>query len=193
MNRGVDHSRAEYIVTLNNDTVVVTPDWLEQMLALAALPDVGIVGACLLDPDGPHEHEGIVVAPYPQHLRTDSNYPHVDYYSLATRDVAAVTGAVQMVERSFWQSLGGMDEQLQVVMNDVDICFRSQMEDRYVVYTPDVRLFFHHVGSSRGKLDPSTTAIASCGGGESSPPFATPIFRSHSFSWEKDVLLPSLI
>ena len=153
VNRGVDHSRAEYIVTLNNDTVVVTPDWLEQMLALAALPDVGIVGACLLDPDGPHEHEGIVVAPYPQHLRTDSNYPHVDYYSLATRDVAAVTGAVQMVERSFWQSLGGMDEQLQVVMNDVDICFRSQMEDRYVVYTPDVRLF-HHVGSSRGKLDP---------------------------------------
>jgi GT2 family glycosyltransferase len=153
VNRGINHSTADYVVTLNNDTVIVTPDWLERMLALAALPDVGIVGACLLDPDGRHEHEGIVVAPYPQHLRTDSNYPHVDYYSLATRDVAAVTGAVQMVERSFWESLGGMDEQLQVVMNDVDICFRSQMEDRYVVYSPDVRLF-HHVGSSRGKLDP---------------------------------------
>ena len=153
VNRGVKHSSADYIVTLNNDTVLVTPDWLEQMLALAALPDVGIVGACLLDPDGRREHEGIVIAPYPQHLRTDSNYPHVDSYSRAIRDVAAVTGAVQMVERDFWQSLGGMDEQLKVVMNDVDICLRSQMEDRLVVYTPFVELL-HHVGSSRGNLDP---------------------------------------
>lgn len=153
VNRGVHHATADYVVTLNNDTVIVTPDWLERMVALASLPDVGLVGACLMDPDGRHEHESIVIAPYPQHLRTDSNYPHVDYFSSATRDVAAVTGAVQMVERAFWESLGGMDEQLEVVMNDVDICLRSQMEDRYVLYTPDVQLL-HHVGSSRGKLDP---------------------------------------
>jgi O-antigen biosynthesis protein len=153
VNRGVNHSSADYVVTLNNDTVVVTPDWLEQMVALASLNDVGIVGACLLDPDGRREHESIVISPYPQHLRTDSNYPHVDYFSLATRDVAAVTGAVQMVERAFWQHLGGMDEELKVVMNDVDICLRGQMEGRNVVYTPHVQLF-HHVGSSRGDLDP---------------------------------------
>ncbi len=153
VNRGVDHSSADYVVTLNNDTVVVTPDWLEQMISLASLDDVGIVGACLLDRDGRREHESIVISPYPQHLRTDSNYPHVDNFSLAVRDVAAVTGAVQMVERAFWQHLGGMDEQLAVVMNDVDICLRAQIEGRYVVYTPHVRLY-HHVGSSRGDLDP---------------------------------------
>jgi GT2 family glycosyltransferase len=153
VNRGVNHSSADYVVTLNNDTIVVTPDWLEQMISLCSLDDVGVVGACLLDEDGQKEHESIVISPYPQHLRTDSNYPHVDYFSLAIRDVAAVTGAVQMVERSFWQLLGGMDEQLKVVMNDVDICLRSQMEDQYVVYTPNVKLF-HHVGSSRGDLDP---------------------------------------
>jgi GT2 family glycosyltransferase len=153
VNRGVSHSRADYVVTLNNDTVLVTPDWLEQMLALAVLADVGVVGACLLDLERRREHEGIVIAPYPQHLRTDSNYPHVDCYSRAIRDVAAVTGAVQMVERAFWQALGGMDEQLRVVMNDVDLCLRSQMEDRLVVYTPYVELL-HHVGSSRGNLDP---------------------------------------
>ncbi len=153
VNRGVNHSTADYVVTLNNDTIVVTPDWLEQMISLCSLDDVGIVGACLLDEAGHKEHESIVIAPYPQHLRTDSNYPHVDYFSLAVRDVAAVTGAVQMVNREFWQSLGGMDEQLKVVMNDVDICLRSQMEGQYVVYTPNVKLF-HHVGSSRGDLDP---------------------------------------
>ncbi len=58
-----------------------------------------------------------------------------------------------MVRREFWQRLGGMDEQLKVVMNDVDVCLRAQMEDRYVVYTPYVHLF-HHVGASRGDLDP---------------------------------------
>jgi len=153
VNRGVKHSSADFIVTLNNDTIVVTPDWLERLVALASLADVGIVGACLLDPDGRREHEGIIIAPYPQHVRTDSNYTHVDYFSSATRDVAAVTGAVQMVRREFWQRLGGMDEQLKVVMNDVDICLRAQMEDRYVIYTPDVQLY-HHVGASRGDLDP---------------------------------------
>ena len=153
VNRGVAHSNADYVVTLNNDTIVITPDWLERMVALAALEDVSFVGACLLDRDGTREHESIVIAPYPQHLRTDSNYPHDDQFAVATRDVAAVTGAVQMVRRATWNELGGMDEQLKVVMNDVDICLRSQDEHRYVVYTPDVRLY-HHVSSSRGTLDP---------------------------------------
>lgn len=153
INRGVSHSSADFIVTLNNDTVLVTPDWLERMVGLASIDDVGFVGACLLDQDGRSEHESIVIAPYPQHLRTDSNYPHRDQFVSAIRDVAAVTGAVQMVRRDLWVSLGGMDQQLRVTMNDVDICLRSQLEGYFVVYTPDVQLF-HHVSSSRGKLDP---------------------------------------
>ena len=153
VNRGVSHSQADFVVTLNNDTILETPDWLERMVSLAALDDVGFVGACLLDQDGRTEHESIVIAPYPQHLRTDTNYPHVDQFVSATRDVAAVTGAVQMVRRETWDLLGGMDEELKVTMNDIDICLRSQMEGLYVVYTPDVRIY-HHVSSSRGKLDP---------------------------------------
>jgi O-antigen biosynthesis protein len=153
VNRGVAHSRADYIVTLNNDTILVTPDWLERMVSLAMLPDVGIVGACLLDQYGKREHESIVISPYPQHFRTDSNYPHVDQFSRSTRDVAAVTGAVQMASREFWNSLGGMDERLAVTMNDVDLCLRAQSDTTYVLYTPDVQLI-HHVSSSRGTLDP---------------------------------------
>lgn len=153
VNRGVAHSSADYVVTLNNDTILMTPDWLERMVSLAALPDVAVVGACLWDQYGQREHESIVVSPYPQHLRTDSNYPHVDQFTLATRDVAAVTGAVQMVRRDVWDSLGGMDERLAVTMNDVDLCLRAQSDTRYVIYTPDVQLI-HHVSSSRGSLDP---------------------------------------
>jgi O-antigen biosynthesis protein len=153
VNRGVNHSRADFVVTLNNDTVLITPDWLERMVSLAALEDVAIVGACLLDQYGHREHESIVVSPYPQHLRTDSNYPHLDQFSRSTRDVAAVTGAVQMARRETWDSLGGMDERLAVTMNDIDLCFRAQSDTSYVVYTPDVQLI-HHVSSSRGTLDP---------------------------------------
>jgi len=153
VNRGVEHSKADFVVTLNNDTILMTPDWLERMVSLAALPDVGVVGACLLDQYGCREHEGIVISPYPQHFRTDSNYPHLDQYSRSTRDVAAVTGAVQMARREFWNSLGGMDERLDVTMNDVDLCLRAQSDTRYVIYTPDVQLI-HHVSSSRGTLDP---------------------------------------
>ncbi len=153
VNRGVNHSRADFVVTLNNDTILITPDWLERMVSLAALDDVAIVGACLLDQYGHREHESIVVSPYPQHLRTDSNYPHLDQFSRSTRDVAAVTGAVQMARRATWQSLGGMDERLAVTMNDIDLCFRAQSDTSYVVYTPDVQLI-HHVSSSRGTLDP---------------------------------------
>jgi GT2 family glycosyltransferase len=153
VNRGVAHSKADFVVTLNNDTILMTPDWLEQMVSLAALPDVGLVGACLYDQYGHGEHESIVASPYPQHLRTDSNYPHVDQFSRAVRDVVAVTGAVQMVERAFWNALGGMDERLAVTMNDVDLCLRAQSDSHYVVYTPHVQLI-HHVSSSRGSLDP---------------------------------------
>jgi GT2 family glycosyltransferase len=153
VNRGVNHSKADFVVTLNNDTILITPDWLERMVSLAALEDVAIVGACLVDQYGHREHESIVVSPYPQHLRTDSNYPHLDQFSRSTRDVAAVTGAVQMARREIWESLGGMDERLAVTMNDIDLCFRAQSDTSFVVYTPDVQLI-HHVSSSRGTLDP---------------------------------------
>ena len=155
VNRGVHHASGEFVVTLNNDTVVLTPSWLEQMVGLAALRDVGVVGVSLIEPDGRHEHDGFVIAPYPQHLRAGVNYYANDQFINSVRDVCAVTGAVQMIERAWWQSLHGMDEELRVVMNDVDLCLRSELEGRHVVFTPDVELV-HAAGSSRGDLDPLT-------------------------------------
>lgn len=153
VNEGVENSGADFVVTLNNDTFVLSTDWLETMVGLASLEDVGIVGVCLLDRTGHHEHDGFVAAPYPQHLRLGMNYPVADQFSAATRDVIAVTGAAQMVRRSLWHHLGGMDEQLKVVMNDVDLCLRSELEGRHTVFCPDVEIF-HYAGSSRGDLDP---------------------------------------
>lgn len=153
INRGVAHSDADYIVTLNNDAVVIQSDWLERLLGVATLDDVAIVGATLIDGRGVHEHDGIVIAPYPQHVRRGVNYLVDDEWINARRDVAAVTGAVQVFERRRYQELAGMDEDLAVVMNDVDLCLRAQSDGRRVVMVPDV-VVTHHASSTRGRLDP---------------------------------------
>lgn len=153
INRGVAQCSADYVVTLNNDTIVRTNDWLEQLVGVASLDDVSIVGVTLLDRHDVHEHDGIIIAPYPQHLRRGINYLVEDESVLARRDVAAVTGAVQMFSRARYLELGGMDEQLTVVMNDVDLCLRSQSSGQHVVMLPDV-VVSHFAGSTRGRLDP---------------------------------------
>ncbi len=155
INRGVAQCTGEYVVTLNNDTVVRTHDWLEQMVGVASLEDVSVVGVTLIDQHESHEHDGIIIAPYPQHLRRAINYLVADDFITARRDVVAVTGAVQMISRALYDELGGMDEHLAVVMNDVDLCLRSQSDGRHVVMLPDVVLS-HFAGSTRGRLDPVT-------------------------------------
>ena len=153
MNRGVASAQAPFIVTLNNDTIVETADWLERLVGAASLDDVALVGCLQVDQHGHHDHDGIVIAPYPQHLKYLENWFADDFYIEARRNVAAVTGAVTMIRREAWERVGGMDESLAVVMNDVDLCLRLQSANQYVLFLPDVRII-HHASSSRGRLDP---------------------------------------
>jgi GT2 family glycosyltransferase len=153
MNRGVAATTAPIIVMLNNDTVVETPDWLERMVGALTLDDVALVGCRQVDGLGRHDHDGIVLAPYPQHLRFGDNWLQRDAYVDARRDVTAVTGAVAALRRTEWDRVGGMDETLAVVMNDVDLCLRLQDERHFVLYLPDV-VVRHDASSSRGRLDP---------------------------------------
>jgi GT2 family glycosyltransferase len=155
INRGVAHTKANFIVTLNNDIVVVTPEWLREMVGMATVGKVGIVGSTQVNGEGVHDHDGIVIAPYPQHLRRGANYWLEDESLFARRDVSAVTGAVQLIRRDVWDELGGMDESLAVVLNDVDLCLRAHVAGYDVVMIPDV-VSIHHAGSTRGRLEPLT-------------------------------------
>ena len=153
VNRGVAATSAPFVVTLNNDVTVTTDDWLEQLVGVALLDRVGVVGAYLADPAGHPQHEGVAIAPYPQHLRRDRNYVVADAFLEATREVSAVTGACQLVRRELWDELEGMDEGLAVVHNDIDLCLRAQRRGWEVVYVPTVRLW-HVESSTRGSLTP---------------------------------------
>lgn len=151
VNAGVAASDAEHVLLLNNDVEATTPGWIEAMLEHSQRPDVGAVGARLLDPDGRVLHEGDAVG-------IGGPASHIDtrgYIDLGAviRDVGAVTAACMMVRREVWQRLGGFDEELHVAYNDVDFCLRARRAGYRIVYTPLATLV-HREGQSRGRLNP---------------------------------------
>lgn len=153
VNRGVAHTDAAFIVTLNNDTTIKTPDWLERLVGLCSLPKVASVGVKLSYPDGRLQHEGVAIIPLPVHLSRDANYAEPDRWLTSTRNAAAVTGACQIVRTEAWRELGGLDERLAVAFNDVDFGMRLCAAGWDVVYTPEVVLG-HRESASRGDLHP---------------------------------------
>ena len=152
INRGVAASAAEVIVTLNNDVIITDPEWLSTLVGYALLADVGIVGPRLVNAEGSSDHDGITIAPCPQHLQRGVNYGWDDEFVNSIRDVAAVTGACHVFERRKWNVVNGMDETLAVTYNDIDVCLRLNLAGYETLFTPYVELI--HIGkATRGTND----------------------------------------
>lgn len=156
-NHAVDLAKGDYVVLLNNDTEVISPEWLESLLEQAQNPDVGAVGGKLYYPDYRVQHAGIVigmagVAGHPHHFfhKDDVGYyarPHVIH------NVSAVTGACMMVRKQLYLAVGGMDsEQFAIAYNDVDFCLKLLRKGYRNVFTPYSEMF-HHESLSRGYED----------------------------------------
>jgi GT2 family glycosyltransferase len=156
-NYGVQHARGEQLLFLNNDVEVIEPDWLTALLEHAQRPEVGAVGARLLYWDGRIQHAGVVVGINRVAANAFRSWPGevIGNLRLAdlTRNCSAVTGACMMVPRRIFDEVGGFDEQLRVVLNDVDLCLKIRERGYFVVYTPHA-LLYHYEGSSRGRLHP---------------------------------------
>ncbi len=158
-NAGAAAATGDHLVFLNNDTEVLSRRWLERMLALAADPAVGAVGATLLFPDRTIQHAGLLprsdgmwVHPY-QGLSADD--PGAGGELKTVRIVPAATAACLMTRRDRFEEVGGFDEQMPVTHNDVDLCRRIRERGRVVVVTPRARLL-HYEGLSRGfTVDPT--------------------------------------
>ena len=61
INFGVEHAKGDYLLLLNNDTEVISSDFIEEMMGYLQRPDAGVVGAKLYFADHLVQHAGILV------------------------------------------------------------------------------------------------------------------------------------
>ena len=153
-NAAVARARGSVLALLNNDVEVINPDWLDEMVALAVLPEVGAVGAKLLYPDNRIQHAGVVLGPggVAGHLFHLLEATDPGYFGRAvmTSTVSAVTAACFVVRKAVFEEVGGFDEEnLAVAFNDVDICLKIAESGYRNVLTPQATLY-HHESVSRG-------------------------------------------
>lgn len=151
-NTAAREAGGDYILFLNNDTEIITPDWIESMLEHAQRKEVAAVGARLFYPTGAIQHEGVIMG-----IAGGSagNVDHGGYFGLGEtiRNCSAVTAACMMTRADAFWDLGGFDEQLRVAFNDVDFCLRARQKGYQIVYTPYAQLY-HYESASRGSLHP---------------------------------------
>lgn len=154
INFGASQAQGDYLLLLNNDTEVITPDWIEEMVGYLQRPEVGVVGAKLYFRDHLTQHAGMEVGPFDAvvHVNQDFSSKREGYLAKAVRpgNFSSVTGACQMVSHSLFDELSGYDEALAVGFNDVDFCLRVQQAGYLVTFTPYVGLY-HYEFVSRGR------------------------------------------
>lgn len=143
----------EYLILLNNDTEVITPKWMEELLMYVQRKDVGAAGAKLYYPDETIQHAGVIIGlgSVAGHIslrapRFDAGYMGRNIYA---QDLSAVTGACVMIRRDVWDEVGGLDEAFAVAYNDVDLCLKIREAGYLIVWTPFAELY-HYEFKSRG-------------------------------------------
>jgi GT2 family glycosyltransferase len=144
-NRGVTAADTPIVAILNNDIDPITPDWLEVMVTHATRPDVGGVGAKLRYPDHTIQHAGILVGigdslAYHVHRRFSADAFGEQGRLVTTQEVSAVTGACLVLRKDVWNEAGGMDPELPVYYNDIDLCLRLRTLGYRVIWTPAAEL-----------------------------------------------------
>lgn len=153
-NYAVSQCEGEYLLFLNNDTKVITPDWIEGMVEQAQRPSIGAVGALLLYPDNTIQHAGVIlgvtgVAGH-GHRHFHINEPGYNHLIHSTHNYAAVTAACMMCRREVFQQVRGFEPQLAVAYNDVDFCLKLKQQGYHNIFLPHVRLY-HYESLSRSQ------------------------------------------
>lgn len=150
-NYGTSMAKGEYLLFLNNDTEVITSNWIEELLMYAQREDVGVVGCKLLYFDHTTQHAGVVIGlkGFASNICPDGDYV---YRRDFVCNYSAVTGACMMVHKELFEQVGGFDEtRFKVNYNDIDLCLKIRALGKLVVYTPFAQL--HHYESKSRRID----------------------------------------
>ncbi len=157
----LNHATGEYVVLLNNDTEIITCDWLEKMLSYAQLEHVGSVGVKLYYGDGTIQHGGVIAGKGGGFAHRYYRKPHDEKGYLHTlevpNDVFCCTAACLMIPMVKYREVGGMNEEMAVQFNDVELGIKLLEKGYCNVFLPDVELF-HYESKSRG-IDKKQEAV----------------------------------
>lgn len=162
-NLGVSQATGDYVLLLNNDTQVITVNWMEELLMYAQRQDVGAVGGKLYYGDKTIQHAGVVIglgahrtAGHVHYRQKRENLGYMGRLCYA-QNMTAVTGACLMVKKALYEEAGGLDESFAVSLNDVDFCLKLRSMGYLNVFTPFAELY-HFESISRGLDDKGASA-----------------------------------
>lgn len=154
-NLGVKHATGDYILLLNNDTQVISINWIEELLMFAQREDVGAVGAKLYYGDKTVQHAGVVLQLGAHrtagHIHCRQGRDSIGYMGKLcyAQNVSAVTAACLLVSKAKYEEVGGLDENFRVALNDVDFCLKLREKGYLNIFTPYSELY-HYESISRG-------------------------------------------
>jgi len=153
-NIGAAHAKGAFLLLLNNDTEVISPDFLESMVFYASCPNTGIVGAKLLYPDRTIQHAGVIVGVDGKEINhifafTEESFDGYLNRLMVPSNYTAVTGACLLVKRAVFDKIGGLNEDLPIAYNDIDFCLKAQEAGFEVIYDAFAKLY-HFESKSRG-------------------------------------------
>ena len=155
-NFGASFAKGEYLLLLNNDTELLEPDSIREMLGFCQREEVGIVGARLLYADDTIQHAGVVIGfggiaghTFIGLHKAENSYFH---RAMCAQDYSAVTAACLMTKKSVFEAVGGLSTELAVAFNDIDYCMKVRTLGKLVVYAPYATLY-HYESKSRGLED----------------------------------------
>jgi GT2 family glycosyltransferase/uncharacterized coiled-coil protein SlyX len=164
-NLAAKEAKGDVLVFLNNDTAVITEDWLENLAGYARLPDVGTVGALLQFEDGTIQHSGVVVGMngWAEHVframpPIHAGSPFVS--PVLTRNVLAVTGACMAVTREKFDALGCFDEEFMLCGSDVELGLRAHRRGLFNVLCAEAWLY-HYESKTRSPYVPESDFVQS--------------------------------
>lgn len=142
-NVGFLASRGDVVIMLNDDTQVISPDWIEQLLGHLEDPEVAMVGPMLLLADGRIQSAGHTSYPTPSHIGSGESGDAYGMWGMymISRSLAGLTGACVAIRRSVYEQLGGFSLDYPINFNDVDFCFKVLDAGYRIVWTPLARLY----------------------------------------------------
>lgn len=155
-NFAAEQAKGEYLLFLNNDVEILTPDWMEEMLGICQQKEVSIVGAKLYYPDDTIQHAGVVLGlgGIAGHVMCRASREDAGYFGrmVSVQEISAVTAACMLVDACDFRAVGGFDESFRVAFNDIDLCMKIRDMGRKIVFTPYAELY-HYESKSRGLED----------------------------------------